>query len=74
MAAEVYEKRVDCSSSPPTIPPRQLPSRCGYLGAADLSMAHLLPVIEAFLRVDLLRGLLMPLVLVGCWMCFGLWC
>jgi len=36
-------------------------------------MAHLLPVIEAFLRVDLLRGLLMPLVLVGCWMCFGLW-
>jgi hypothetical protein len=36
-------------------------------------MAHLLPAIEEFLRVDLLRGLLMQLGLVCCWMCFGLW-
>jgi len=35
-------------------------------------MVHLLPAIEKFLRVDLLRGVLMHLVLVCCWMCFGL--
>ena len=29
-------------------------------------MAHLLPAIEEFLRVDLLRGLLMQLGLVCC--------
>jgi hypothetical protein len=37
-------------------------------------MAHPLPAIEEFLRVDLLRELLILLVLVCCRMCFGLWC
>ena len=36
-------------------------------------MVHLLPAIEKFLRVDLLRGLLMQRVFVRFWVVFGLW-
>ena len=64
----------DFSYSPPTIPPRQPPGSGVGLRAAALPLVHLLPAIEAFLRVDLLRGLLMQRVRVCCWMCFGLWC